>query len=75
MSLTVIPEAEGDNRLLPARLVRRRYSVSSMSIHRWLKDPNLAFPRPILIGRFRYWHLAELIAWEATQPRTKSEAA
>jgi predicted DNA-binding transcriptional regulator AlpA len=35
-----------------------------MTIHRWLRDTKLEFPRPIYIGRHRYWKLAELIQWE-----------
>ena len=40
-----------------------------MTIHRWLADPELQFPRPFYLGRFRFWRIAELEAWEAKQPR------
>ena len=58
-----IGEADEDV-YLPAASVRARYSVSFMSIHRWLRDPELNFPKPIYIGRYRYWRLTDLIAWE-----------
>jgi predicted DNA-binding transcriptional regulator AlpA len=30
---------------------------------RWQDNPELIFPRPIYIGRRRYWREAEIIAW------------
>jgi predicted DNA-binding transcriptional regulator AlpA len=49
---------------LPAARVRKRYGVSAMSIYRWLLDPELRFPKPIYIGRYRYWRLTDLAQWE-----------
>lgn len=49
---------------LPATQVCERYSRSDMSIHRWLQDPNMGFPKPLYFGRFRYWKLSELVEWE-----------
>jgi predicted DNA-binding transcriptional regulator AlpA len=49
---------------LPAARVRKRYGVSAMSIHRWLQDQKLNFPKPIYIGRYRYWKIDALAAWE-----------
>jgi predicted DNA-binding transcriptional regulator AlpA len=40
-----------------------------MTIHRWLNDPDLNFPRPVYIGRYRYWVLEELLEWEGDQAR------
>lgn len=37
--------------------------VSSMSLHRWLNDPNMDFPKPIYIARRRYWREADVIEW------------
>ncbi|EEX10095.1 conserved domain protein [Ruegeria lacuscaerulensis ITI-1157] len=34
-----------------------------MTLHRWLNNPELNFPRPIYIGRRRYWREAEVVAW------------
>jgi predicted DNA-binding transcriptional regulator AlpA len=58
---------------LPARQVWERYGVTSMSLWRWLRDPDLRFPRPMRIGRFRYWRLSDLVAWEWS--RTVAETA
>ncbi|MCJ2087527.1 DNA-binding protein [Methylobacterium sp. E-005] len=60
--------------LLPATATRARYSVSDMTIFRWLADPKLCFPQPIRINGRRYWRLADLQAFEARQA-TKMEAA
>jgi predicted DNA-binding transcriptional regulator AlpA len=40
-----------------------------MTIHRWLNDPELNFPRPVYIGRYRYWRVEQLEAWEEEQAR------
>lgn len=37
--------------------------VSAMTIWRWSQDDSLDFPRPIYIGRRRYWKEAEILAW------------
>jgi predicted DNA-binding transcriptional regulator AlpA len=52
---------------LPARLVWERYRVTSMTVHRWLRDDRLSFPRPVYIGRYRYWRVSDLEAWEREQ--------
>ena len=52
---------------LPARQVWERYGVTSMTLWRWLRDPDLRFPRPMRIGRFRYWRLSDLVAWERSR--------
>lgn len=37
--------------------------VSDMSLHRWLNNPELAFPKPIYISRRRYWREVDVIEW------------
>jgi predicted DNA-binding transcriptional regulator AlpA len=44
--------------------------VSDMTLHRWLKDPDKEFPRPIYIGKRRYWREADVIAWLDAQAVT-----
>jgi hypothetical protein len=66
-------DATDDDAFLPAARVRARYGVSAMSLHRWLRHPTLRFPKPLYIGRYRYWKLRELIEWERS--RARSEAA
>ena len=61
-----------DEQFLPASKVWSRYGVTSMSLHRWLRDDRINFPKPIYIGRFRFWRLADLVAWEAGRPAVNS---
>jgi len=61
----------GENRghvFLQASKVWARYGVSFMTINRWIKDERVGFPKPIYLGRLRFWKLADLEAWEANQP-------
>jgi len=37
--------------------------VSAMTLHRWLNNRDLDFPKPQYIGRRRYWREADIIAW------------
>ena len=60
---------------LPANRVWSRYGVTSMTIHRWLRDDRLGFPKPLLIGRMRFWRIADLEAWEATRQSGQTATA
>lgn len=42
--------------------------VSDMTLWRWLRDPELSFPKPVYIARRRYWREAEVVAWLEAQP-------
>ena len=46
-----------------------------MTLSRWLRDPEMSFPKPSVLGRFRYWRIAELEAWEAAQTKRGEEVA
>ncbi len=51
-------------KLVSAYTVRKMFGgVSDMTLWRWLKDPDVGFPKPIRIARRRYWRLAELEAF------------
>jgi len=54
---------------LPGPKVEERYQRTSMTIHRWLNNPSLNFPRPTYFGRYRYWKVADLERWEEAQAR------
>lgn len=62
---------EEDVHYLPARKVWERFDVSPMTLHRWLNNPALRFPRPKYIGRYRYWDVVELEAYERDLPRQR----
>lgn len=57
-------DAAGET-FLPARRVWERYGISEMTLFRWVKNPDIGFPAPMYIGRFRYWRLSDLVAFEA----------
>jgi len=51
--------------LITSKQVLDRYAgISAMTLSRWLKDKTLAFPKPLVIQRRRYFRLEELQAWE-----------
>ena len=62
------------HRRIPASTVQQMCgNVSAMTLHRWLNNPELEFPKPQYIGRRRYWREAEIIEW--LEARETSNAA
>jgi predicted DNA-binding transcriptional regulator AlpA len=41
----------------------RYLGVSSMCLWRWVRDPELGFPQPTVIGRYSYTDLDQVNAW------------
>jgi hypothetical protein len=52
---------------LPTVQVAKRFSVVVRTVERWLQDPNLNFPKPIVVNKRRYWRLEELERWERSR--------
>lgn len=73
MNIPIEPKAGRE--YLPARAVWERYGKTSMTLHRWLADERMNFPKPVYFGRFRSWKLSELEAWEREQAAKSREAA
>ena len=42
--------------------------ISDMTLWRWLDNSEMNFPRPIYIGRRRYWREVEIYDWLNKQP-------
>ena len=40
-----------------------RFGVSSMTLRRWMADPNLDFPKAIKVKNRRYFRLSDIEAW------------
>ena len=59
---------EDPNRRIPLSRVQEIYPASETTIWRKQNDPNSGFPKPIYIGRIRYWKKSEVIAWLDAQP-------
>lgn len=56
------------NRRINAADVRKLCGgISDMTLWRWLQSEELQFPRPIYIGRRRYWKESEIFAWLQAQ--------
>lgn len=53
---------------IPAADVRELCGgISDMSLWRYLNTTEMDFPRPIYIGRRRYWKEADVISWLEAQ--------
>lgn len=50
--------------LVTAAQILARYSISEITLWRWLRDNDLAFPRPLYIRKRRYWQATDLTDWE-----------
>jgi predicted DNA-binding transcriptional regulator AlpA len=50
--------------LLPDPRIADRYQVTSRTIDRWDRQPELGFPRPIRINGRKYRYIHELETWE-----------
>ncbi|MCL4065094.1 AlpA family phage regulatory protein [Pseudomonas sp. GX19020] len=37
--------------------------ISLSALERWIRRPELAFPKPRMIGQRRFWVEAEILAW------------
>jgi hypothetical protein len=60
----VTGRASNDEELWPTRKVLARYNVCDRTLDRWLIDPVMNFPRPMIINKRRYFRPAELFGWE-----------
>ena len=54
---------EQEKRITAAAVREACGSVSDMTLWRWQNDHTLNFPKPIYIGRRRYWREADVIEW------------
>lgn len=60
---------------LPVKAVRQRYGhCSEATLDRWLKNPDLGFPKPLYIGPMRWWRVDDLEAFERQRPTDKQRA-
>jgi predicted DNA-binding transcriptional regulator AlpA len=62
--------------LLPTRQVRARFGgISQMTLWRWLRNPGMNFPQPIIINGRRYWREDALSEWEGTRASSPQHRA
>ncbi len=59
-----IPPPTPPDQLLKAQtLLKRLGGISLQTLWRYQKDPDLNFPKPILIHSIRYWRSGDIDAW------------
>jgi hypothetical protein len=56
--------ASNDEFLWPARKILERYAICDRTLDRWLKDEKMAFPKPAMIRKRRYFRAGDIAAWE-----------
>jgi len=55
---------QNNNQLIPSTTLRKTLGdISDMTLWRWLKNPGINFPRPIMISRRRYWKKLDIDEW------------
>jgi len=57
----VLPQSK---KWLPGPAVQRRYNKSRMTISRWVRDPKLDFPKPMVVNGRLFFAEDELEIWE-----------
>ena len=50
--------------------VQEIYPASDVTIWRKLNDPQAGFPKPVYVGRIRYWKRSEIVEWLEAQSET-----
>lgn len=53
--------------------VLSRYQISEMTLFRWQKNKDLAFPQPLKINRRKFFLEDDLIAWERSRAAGRAE--
>lgn len=56
-------QIDPNKRIGSARVRELCGGISDMALWRWLHNPELNFPKPIYIGRLRYWREADIVSW------------
>jgi len=72
-SRTAAPQADNRQTFLTGPQVQNRYQKSHVTIWRWIRDSELAFPQPLKINRLNYWRLSDLEAWEQATAQNSAE--
>jgi hypothetical protein len=57
-------QSPGDIYLTAPQVCERYGNITSMTLHRWLRDERMEFPQPDYFGRLRFWKLSILEDWE-----------
>nr|NLR88640.1 DNA-binding protein [Rhizobium sp. P28RR-XV] len=52
--------------------VKERYQISEMTMWRWEQNPLLNFPKPMVVGRRKYFREEDLTAWERERAKVSA---
>jgi predicted DNA-binding transcriptional regulator AlpA len=66
-----------EQRYVSRRELRKLFPVSDMTIWRWQRDPQVAFPVPVKLGRNgrNFWWFPAILAWDAKRRRGSTQRA
>jgi hypothetical protein len=64
-----------DAEYLPKGKLAKRYGVSTMSVTRWVRDPELGFPKPNIVNDREYFHVPATDRWMQSRPTSKTAKA
>jgi hypothetical protein len=68
-------DGDDDGPLLPARQVLSRYGIVDRTLDRWLRNPELGFPGPIVVNGRRYFRVRQLQTWERERAVSRTKAS
>jgi MerR HTH family regulatory protein len=69
-------DGDDDRPLMTSRHVCERFGVTPRTLHRWDRDPELGFPKPIVINGRKYWRRRDIEDFELLRSAgSKHEAA
>lgn len=72
---TSIDTSNDTGPLVPARDVLKRYAIVDRTLDRWVANPKLGFPQPLVVNKRRYFRENALLAWERQQARARGSVA
>ncbi len=52
--------------------VLARYSIAPITFYRWQKNEVLAFPKPMVINRRKFFRVDDLTAWERQRAKVSA---
>jgi predicted DNA-binding transcriptional regulator AlpA len=70
-----MPNTNTESRWLPRVRLAETLGVTTMTIHRWERNPKLNFPKPSVINSRKFWQRDEILAWMAVMATGKAERA
>lgn len=63
------PRKSHDGYLTSNKVLVRFDNISRMTLQRWVRNPDMGFPQPMIIGNRWYFKLSEIEAWEEHHKR------